>query len=72
VFADDELAVTSTVAEVSTRSFRIEHVVDRGDDWVASGFEVRVVARLGENGKLEAMRVPDELREWLRDDPPAQ
>jgi acyl-CoA thioesterase FadM len=71
VFADDELVVTSTAAEIGTRFIRIEHVVERGQEQVASGFEVRVVARVADGGRLEASRVPDALREWLAGEEPA-
>jgi acyl-CoA thioester hydrolase len=71
VFADDELVVVSTAAEIRSRFFRIEHVVQRAGEEVATGFEIRVVARLGEGGRLEASRVPDELRAWLEDGGPA-
>ncbi len=71
VFADDELMVVSTAAEVRSRFFRIEHVVERAGEEVGTGFEVRVVARLGENGRLEVARVPEGLRAWLEGvDPP--
>jgi 4-hydroxybenzoyl-CoA thioesterase len=65
VFVDDELVVTSTVAEVGPRSFRIEHVVARDGEEVASGFEVRVAARREEDGRLAATPLPDDLRAWL-------
>ncbi len=70
VFADDELVVTSTAVEVGTRFFRIEHVLERGDEQVATGFEVRVVARVADGGRLESSRVPDDLRAWLGGDEP--
>lgn len=65
VFADDEIAVTSTAADVRSRSLRVEHVVTRADEEVATGFEVRVVARPAEGGRLEVSRMPDEMRAWL-------
>lgn len=65
VFVDDELVVRSTVSEVGPRSFRVEHVVERDGEEVASGFEVRVSARLGDGGRLEVTPLPDELRAWL-------
>jgi acyl-CoA thioester hydrolase len=70
VFADDELVVVSTVGEVRSRFFRIEHAVERDGEEVATGIELRVVARLGEHGRLESMRVPDDLRAWLEGDEP--
>ena len=71
VFADDELVVVSTAAEVRSRFFRIDHVVERAGEEVATGFELRVAARLGENGRLEVSRVPEELRTWLEGGDPA-
>jgi len=71
VFADDELVVVSTAAEVRSRFFRIDHVVERAGEEVATGFELRVVARLGEDGRLEVARVPEELRTWLEGGEPA-
>ena len=71
VFADDELVVVSTAAEVRSRFFRIEHLVERAGQEVATGFELRVVARLGERGRLEVSRVPEELRAWLEGGDPA-
>jgi len=65
VFADDEITVTSMAVEVRSRSLRVEHVVTRAGDEVATGFEVRVVARLGEAGRLDISRMPDQMREWF-------
>ena len=57
--------MTSTAVEVRSRSLRVEHVVTRADEEVATGFEVRVVARLAEGGRLEVSPMPDEMRAWL-------
>jgi acyl-CoA thioester hydrolase len=65
VFADEELVVVSTAADVRTHTIRIEHRVERGGDEVATGFELRVGARLGDAGRLEVVRLPDEMRAWL-------
>lgn len=65
VFADDELQVTATVAEIRSRSLRVEHVVERAGQTVATGFENRVVARLDADGKLQVTRMPEDLRAWL-------
>src|SRR5579859_3152900 len=43
----DEVEIESAVADLRTRSFRLEHRVTRGDELVADGFEVRVWARAG-------------------------
>jgi acyl-CoA thioester hydrolase len=65
VFADDELVVTTTVVDLRSRSLRMEHVVNRADEEVATGFEVRVVARMAQAGRLEVSPMPDEMRAWL-------
>ena len=65
VFADEELALVSAADQVETRSFTMEHSVERDGELVASGFERRVVARLLPTGRLEVTRMPDELRTWL-------
>jgi acyl-CoA thioester hydrolase len=67
-FAGDELVVTATVAEVRSRSFRVEHRVEREGAEVAGGFELRVVARLEEDGTLAVQKMPDDLRAWLSGD----
>ncbi|MGQ0670632.1 MAG: acyl-CoA thioesterase [Actinomycetota bacterium] len=66
-FYDDELVVASTVAALRSRSFRVEHRIDRGDQPIATGFEVRVVARRhpGSPGQLETTSIPEGLRSWL-------
>ena len=68
VFADDDLEVVSTAGEVGPRSFRIEHRVERNGSRVATGFEVRVVARVAGGGRLEVLEIPDELRALLEGD----
>jgi acyl-CoA thioester hydrolase len=71
VFADDELVVVSTATDVRSRSLRVDHAVERDGQQVATGFELRVVARLQEGGRLEITKMPDELRSWLEgEDPP--
>ena len=65
VFADDELVVTATVVEFRSRSLRVEHVVERAGQTVATGFENRVVARLDDEGRLQVTRMPEDLRAWL-------
>ena len=64
VFADDELVIRAAVAQVGSQSLRIEHVAERDGRPVATGFEVRVAARL-EEGRLRVDRLPDGLRAWL-------
>jgi acyl-CoA thioester hydrolase len=68
VFAGEALVVTATVGEVRSRSFRIEHRVERDRDEVATGFELRVAAGLGDDGALDVRQMPEDLRAWLGDD----
>lgn len=68
VFAGEELVVTATVGEVRSRSFRVEHRVERDGAEVADGFELRVVASLEENGALAVRKMPPDLRAWLSGD----
>ena len=65
VFADDELEVVSSVEDVDAKSFRMDHRVERSGEFVASGFEKRVAARVFEGGRLKITPMPSELREWL-------
>ena len=68
VFADDDLVIVSNATRVETRTFTMEHSVERGGEPVASGFERRVVARMLPTGRLEVTRMPDDLRTWLMED----
>ena len=59
---DDAIAIRSTVTGLGTSSLRIEHVVMRGDVEAARGFEVRVLIGSGEDGRIAARPLPEELR----------
>ena len=64
---DDAIAIRSTVTELGTSSLRIEHVVLRGDEEAARGFEVRVLIRSGDDGRIAAAPLPPDLRAALTD-----
>lgn len=64
LFYDDEIVVRSTVAEIGSRSFKVEHVISRNEREVARGFEVRVYVRRDAN-RLSAVPLPDDLRARL-------
>lgn len=66
LFFDDPIAIRSTVTALGRSSFRVEHVVLRGELEVARGFETRVLIR-HEAGKLVAAPFPQELRDALAD-----
>jgi len=66
LYFDEEVTLTSRIAEVRTRAFRIEHAVRRGEDLVCEGSEVRMWVRAGE--PQEAMRpepIPEQVRAAL-------
>jgi YbgC/YbaW family acyl-CoA thioester hydrolase len=65
VFADDELVVESSATEIESASFTMEHRIQRDGRIVATGSERRVVARIGEAGRLVVTPMPDDLRGWL-------
>jgi|SRR5947209_2307979 len=70
----DEVEIESTVAEMRTRTFRLEHRVRRGSELVAEGFEVRVWARAGVGSppEIRMEAIPDEVRVRLLDAPGAR
>ena len=65
LYFDDAIAIRSTVVELGRSSFRVEHVVLRGDVEAARGFEVRVLIRSGDPGKLAAEALPPQVRAAL-------
>jgi YbgC/YbaW family acyl-CoA thioester hydrolase len=66
LYYDDAIAIRSTIVELGTSSLRVEHVVLRGDQEVARGFEVRVLIGM-DGGRLAAVPLPQELRAALAD-----
>jgi YbgC/YbaW family acyl-CoA thioester hydrolase len=63
---DDEITIVTTVAEVRTRSLRVEHAVYRGDLLCATGFEARVHGRKKSDGSgVELTPIPPQLVTWL-------
>jgi len=65
---DDAIAIRSTVVELGRSSFRLEHVVLRGDVEAARGFEVRVLIHSGEPGRVAAKVLPPQVRDALSAD----
>ena len=64
VFPGESIEVHSWVGKWTTRTFRVEHRVVRGDTLLAEGFEVRVFVRpdAKSRGKLHAVQIPDDFR----------
>lgn len=66
VHYDDELVVVSSVVDLRARSFRLEHVLERDGEPLATGFEIRVVTRRdAASGRLETREIPERIRAWL-------
>ncbi len=64
---DDLLTIETTVTEVRTHAFRLEHRVSRGEEVTGAGYEVRawVHAHGSSEGKLELGAIPDDVRARL-------
>lgn len=59
----DLLTIETSVTEVRTRSFRLEHRVSCGEEITGLGYEVRGLARMPSNGagKLELIVIPEDM-----------
>jgi acyl-CoA thioester hydrolase len=67
---DDELVITSTVGDVRTRAFRVDHSITRDGVVVCEGYEVRMFVRLGTSEeKILPQRIPNELRALMAPEP---
>ncbi|MEM7425694.1 MAG: thioesterase family protein [Pseudomonadota bacterium] len=60
----DVLRFESSISELTSRTFRVEHRVSCGEVLVCSGHEVRgcFVADAAKPGSLAAIPIPDEMR----------
>jgi acyl-CoA thioester hydrolase len=66
LFYDDEITIVTRVAELRTRSLRVEHDVYRDETLCATGFEARVHGRKRSDGTgVEVTPIPPELAAWL-------
>lgn len=62
----DEIEIISSVAEIRTHALRVEHEIKRGETTAATGFEVRMLVRLGGAQEvLQPVPIPDAMREFL-------
>lgn len=68
VLYDDELEIETTVAEVRTRAFRLEHVARRAGERVAEGYEVRGWQSIDRERlrDVSLAAIPADLAAWLR------
>lgn len=66
---DDSVEITSTVTEIRSRAFVVEHRVIRDGDLICEGREVRIWAIVGADGRsVEPKRIPDHVRHLLQGD----
>lgn len=63
-FFGNRIEVTSEIAEIRDKVFKIEHTFRREETLLAQGYEVRAWADFS-TGKPKAQPIPDELREKL-------
>lgn len=63
---DDEIDVTSRVAEIRHRAFRVEHAIHRNGQLVCEGYEVRIWVRFNQPGQFCPEPLPDEVRSRLQ------
>jgi acyl-CoA thioester hydrolase len=61
---EDRAKVVSTVLEVGNKTVKIGHVVYRGEEVIAEGYEVRAWIT-GSGGQIKAAAIPDPLRKAL-------
>lgn len=61
-YFDDLLTITSSVAEIGTKSFRVEHVVTRDGEELGRGFEIRAFASSSQEGKIRALPLSEAIR----------
>ena len=62
---DTEVVIESRVSEVRSRSFRVDHVVRRGEEIALEGHDVRIWARLLPDVGVDAERIPLEMRRLI-------
>lgn len=73
VLYDDDLEIETTVAEVRTRAFRLEHTIWHASERVAEGYEVRGWQRIDREHLRDVTLapLPAALAAWLRGEPDA-
>jgi YbgC/YbaW family acyl-CoA thioester hydrolase len=71
LFYDDAVTLETTIVELKTKTFKLEHKVRRGDQLIAEGFEVRAWVKQpepGTDGKMSAVAIPEEYASRLRNE----
>jgi acyl-CoA thioester hydrolase len=62
---DDDVTLVSRVGEIRARTFRVEHMVSRGDTPICQGYEERIWVRILPEGGMAAEIIPDGVRALL-------
>lgn len=60
----DEIVINSTLVELRSRSFRIQHRVERAGKLIAEGYEVRMWTRVA-GGEIHAEAMPAHVQRLL-------
>lgn len=66
---DDLITLTTTIVELKSKTFKLEHKVYKGDTLIAEGFEVRAWVKqpeVGSGGKMSAVLIPEEYAAKLK------
>lgn len=57
---EDIVEVHSTIVEVKNKVFKIEHEFQRNSEIIATGYELRAWAKIGEE-KMKAISIPEDV-----------
>ncbi|API93045.1 acyl-CoA thioesterase [Virgibacillus sp. 19R1-5] len=67
LFFEDIVDVHSEVTEINSKTFRVEHVFKREEEFIAKGYEIKAWTRKKEE-KLKAEPIPNDIRKKLEFD----
>jgi len=69
LFYNDTIRIVTTVGEIRTRAFRLDHEVHRGQELTAKGHVVRIwgLDIKGPQGKMAAAPLPSHIVQALQD-----
>ena len=64
LFFEDEISINTTIEIVKNKVFKATHIITRGEQHIAEGYEVRAWASL-ENG-VKAVEIPEEIQQKIK------
>ncbi|WP_429842929.1 acyl-CoA thioesterase [Brevibacillus sp. FIR094] len=71
LYYDDIITIKTVVGEINNKTIKLHHDVYRGDTRTGTGYELRGWVKETE-GKIKAVPIPDEVKDILREDRPAE